>query len=64
MRPKQRIRLSLSLSQDAWDRLQRLFQSTDAESQVEVIRKALILYETVLELQRKGKAPVGLPVIS
>ncbi len=50
------MRLSLELTDQARERLERLVELADADSMTEVVRKALAVYEVVLE---HGKRDAG-----
>lgn len=50
----EKVRLSLQLTVRARERLERLQELTDADSLSEVIRKALIAYDLLLDEQQKG----------
>lgn len=47
-----KIRLNLELTPIARDRLERLIELSDADSMTEVVRKALAVYEVVLDHQK------------
>lgn len=49
-----RVRVQFDFSQEAYDRLQELKDTTEARSNAEVIRKALQVYEWVLTKQQEG----------
>jgi hypothetical protein len=49
-----RIRLSLEVGPDVKDRIERLQQQSHATSVTEVVRRALVLYEELLEIQTEG----------
>ena len=49
------VRLNLYLPSTAKDRLERLEEATDAGSMADVIRRALTLYEVVIEATDSGE---------
>lgn len=49
-----RIRLSLAVTPQVKGRLDRLLEQTEAESITEVIRRALAIYEELVEVKRSG----------
>ena len=49
-----KIRMSLELSSDTDALLKRLLQRSDAETRTEVIRRALRVYDTLLEVEEQG----------
>ena len=49
-----RVRLSLDVSHDVRDSLNRLAQVTDSHSITEVIRRAVAIYDIIVEEQAKG----------
>lgn len=51
----QRTRVSLDLSSKAKVQLEKLVESTNADSQSEVLRRALALYEQVCDAYGDGK---------
>lgn len=51
---KKLIRLNMELSTDMRARLNKMVEATDAASQIEVIRKALGVYEWVLAEEASG----------
>jgi hypothetical protein len=55
---KQKIRLNLDLSPKVKDQLMDLQQRSDASSLVEVIRKAVAVYDLFLEHEEKGGCTV------
>jgi Ribbon-helix-helix protein, copG family len=55
--PEDRIRLNLAVSAQVKERLDRLQRTSDAASITEVIRRALAVYEDLLNV-RKGGAKV------
>lgn len=50
----EKVRLSLVLTSRAKERLERLQEMTDADSMSEVVRRALIAYELLLQNQQDG----------
>lgn len=52
--PKQKRRMSFEFSKDCYQRLERLKKKTDAASQVEVIRRALTVYDHLWEARKEG----------
>lgn len=49
-------RLNLELPQRTRDRLERLLVTSEADSRTEVIRRALEVYEVLLDARAKGEA--------
>lgn len=52
--PGSRIRLNLAVSSDVKARLEALQECTSADSMTEVIRRALAVYERLVELDAEG----------
>lgn len=49
-----RVRLNLTITPRVRDRLERLQTVSDAESLTEVVRRALAIYDDLLEVRRGG----------
>jgi hypothetical protein len=52
--PSATSRLNLATSQQTRERLERLLTTADAETYSEVVRRALVVYEAVLEARKRG----------
>lgn len=51
---KPNVRLNLTLSQDAKNRLEKLQRKTDADTLTEVIRRAIKLYDRAVDIEKAG----------
>jgi hypothetical protein len=60
--PDERVRLNLELARDVHDQLQKIQTVTGAASLTEVIRRALALYDVVIEhTNERGKVVFKYP---
>lgn len=50
---RKKYRLNLELTKQVMDRLNRLVEQNDADSKTDVIRRALVLYETITKLHNE-----------
>jgi len=53
-KPKEKIRLSLDFPRDYKEKLLKLEKASDATTSIEVIRRAVSLYELFIENKNKG----------
>lgn len=53
-RKEPRVRLNLELTENVVDRLERLRELSEADSRTEVIRRALSVYDLLLEQSNQG----------
>lgn len=51
---EKKIRLNLDLTERVRERLERLREATEAESMTEVIRRALSIYDALIEIRQEG----------